>query len=77
MKKKRLSLLLCQFLLFGFLLGVRNGRIALWKYDNPTPIKVFPYSVSALPKQARQELEKGIPIDSMEDLERLLEKYLP
>ncbi len=77
MKKKTVSVLLCQVLLFGFLLGIRNGHIALWKYDDPTPIRVFPYAASALPQGIRRDLERGIPIESLEDVEELLEKYLP
>ncbi len=77
MQKKNLSCLFSCVLMFGFLLGIRNGKVALWKADDPTPIKVFPYYASALPRDAREALEKGIPIESLEDLETLLEKYLP
>ncbi len=77
MKKINPSCILCCILLLGFLLGIRNGKIALWKYDDPTPIRVFPYPVSALPRDVQQALEKGIRIESEEDLPSLLEKYLP
>lgn len=76
MKKKELSQLLCCALLSLYLLGIHDGKIALWSGDDPEPTKVFPYSASLLPKDARERLEDGIPIDSMEDLNRLVEAYL-
>lgn len=72
-RKQMLANLLC----LGFLLGVHNGQIALWKDQDPIPAKVFPYSVSELPVPVQLALRSGIPINGMEDVERLLEKYLP
>ncbi len=73
MKRK----ILTQFMVFGFLLGIYRGRIALWKDQDPKPIKVLPYSSELVQGPLRDALEKGIPISSMEDIELLLEKYLP
>ena len=73
MKKKTI---LSQLLLLGFLLGIHNGKIALWKDQDPEPYRVFPYSAMALPPQVRQALESGIYIDSEADLEKLLENFL-
>lgn len=63
-------------LLLGFILGTHQGYIALWKDGNAKPIRVFPYSASSLPTADRQALEQGIPIESRDDLLRLLEDYL-
>lgn len=60
-------------LLFGFLLGIHEGKIALWKDGQSTPSHILPYSARMLPKEFRQQLENGIHIESEEDLERLLE----
>lgn len=76
MKKKQLLHLLCTALLSVYLLGIHDGKIALWSGDDPEPVRVFPYSVSLLPEDARKQLEIGIPIESMEDLDRLIEAYL-
>lgn len=76
MKRTQLCRQLCLFLLLGFLLGIYDGRIALWKDGDSHPWKVFPYPVSALPMQTQQELLKGMRVDSMEDLDRLLENLL-
>ena len=63
-------------LLAGLLLGTYKGRIALWKDTEKEPWKVFPYPVSALPAQEQAALKKGIHVDTIEDLNRLLENFL-
>ena len=77
MKLKNLSHLLTCALLAVYLLGVHEGKIALWKNEDPEPVKVFPYSVSMLPEEAQKRLEAGIPIESIEQLRKLAEAYLP
>ncbi|MBQ8236944.1 MAG: BofC C-terminal domain-containing protein [Oscillospiraceae bacterium] len=59
-----------------FLLGVHGGSIALWKDGSPEPVRVFPYPVSCLPQEAREALEQGIRVESIEQLEELAENYL-
>lgn len=76
MKRTHLCRHLCLFLLLGFLLGIYDGRIALWKDGDAHPWKVFPYPVSVLPTQTQQELRSGMRVDSMEDLDQLLENLL-
>lgn len=76
MKRTQICRHLCLFLLLGFLLGIHDGRIALWKDGQAEPWKIFPYPASALPAQTQQELSRGIRVDSMEDLDRLLENFL-
>ena len=63
-------------LLFGFLLGVQNGYVALWKDGNPEPVRVFPYLAENLPDPDRQALEQGIHLDNKLQLIRLIEDYL-
>ena len=75
MKKKQTSLF-AAVLLAGILLGIHNGQIALWEGDDPQPYKTFPYSVDQLPFYARKALERGIRVESEEELNRLLEAYL-
>ena len=76
MKKKYFSHIFSMLLVFTFLLGIHEGKIALWQEDDPKPVKVFPYRASMLPEEAREQLKKGIRIESMEDLDRLIEIYL-
>ena len=72
---KRIFSLWC-IIMLGFLLGIHQGRIALWKDEDPNPIKVFPYSAKLLPVADRRALEEGIRFESAEDLNRLLADYL-
>lgn len=68
--------ILYSIILFGFLIGIHNGQIALWRDNDPTPIKVFPYRAEILPETDQYALRKGIRINSMTDLQRLLQDYL-
>lgn len=64
-------------LIFAFLIGNYQGYIALWT-DNCTqePTRIFPYSVSSLPKTDQLALNQGIRIESEAELMKLLEDYL-
>ena len=63
-------------LILTFILGLREGNIALWKNGDTEPLRVFPYRVETLPPQARAALERGISFDSLDELEALAENYL-
>jgi hypothetical protein len=76
LKKKTITRLLASLWIATFLLGIHEGRIALWRGDDPEPVRVFPYSVATLPKEEQQRLQDGIRIESMAELQRLLEAYL-
>lgn len=72
---KKLSILY-SILCFGFLLGIHEGKIALWKDNDPEPYKVFPYYASLLPKADRNALKKGIYLENEDQLRKLVEDYL-
>ena len=76
MKKKTVTRLLSALWIATFLLGIHEGRIALWKDDDPEPVKIFPYSIATLPQEEQQRLRDGIRIESVSELQRLLEAYL-
>ncbi len=76
MKQKRLARIFTAAVLTSILIGVHNGRIALWRDDDPEPFKVFPYRAFMLPDEQEEMLRKGIRVESMEELQRLLEAYL-
>ena len=63
-------------LLFGFLLGVSDGYITLWRNTDPNPLQVFPYRAEMLPEADYLALERGIEISTEEELRQLLEDYL-
>lgn len=68
--------ILANILLFGFILGIHEGRIALWKDNQKNPMKVFPYQASMLPEEDQKRLEQGIHVDSLNELYKLVEDYL-
>ena len=63
-------------LVFGFILGISDGYVALWKDGESKPAEVFPYQARFLPAADQQALEKGIHLDSALELNQLLEDYL-
>ena len=63
-------------LIFGLILGIRGGSIALWREGDPDPIRVFPYRAEMLPWEAQDALANGIPIEDLSQLEELAENYL-
>ena len=67
---------LCLPIILGFLLGTYNGRLAVWKGDDPEPYRVYPCPVYLLPQAEREMLQKGIRIDSMDDVSYFLENFL-
>ena len=77
MKFRKFSTFLCAAFMAVYLLGIHEGKIALWSGDDPEPIQVFPYRAALLPKKERQMLKEGIRVESMEELYRLAEEYLP
>ena len=76
MKRKLLSQLCCSFLMLSFLLGAYRGRLALWKDGESHPCKVFPCPVAVLPRAVQEQLKAGIRLETMEDVNRLLENFL-
>lgn len=76
MRNKKWARLLPGLLMAFYILGVHEGKIALWSGDDPEPVQVFPYRATLLPKADRQRLEEGIRVESMEELHQLVEAYL-
>lgn len=72
----KLHRILYSILLVGFLLGIHEGRIALWKGEDPEPAKVFPFQASMLPEADQRRLEAGIRVENFGDLAKLMEDYL-
>lgn len=73
MGKKRL---LALFLLASMTLGCFRGYLALFDKGASEPRQIYPCPVASLPDTDRAALEKGIPVRTEEELNRLLEDYL-
>ena len=72
-KSKRL---LTMLLACGFLLGVRNGKLALWRDGEPHPEQIYDIRADTLPPADRLRLRRGIHLESREEVWLLLENYL-
>ena len=59
----------------AFLVGIHRGYIAIWNGEDPEPEYTLPYSVALLPEADQKELEKGIFIQSSQELSRFLEDF--
>ena len=76
MKQRIFAQICCGALMLSFFLGIHEGRLAMWKDEDPTPCRVFPCPVAFLPKPVQQILKTGIRLDTMDDVNRLLESFL-
>ena len=76
MKNQFLKNLLPVALMLTFFVGVHNGRLALWKNEDPTPCKVFPCPIILLPTKVQEQLKHGVRLETIEDVNRLLENFL-
>lgn len=76
MKLQKQLHLLSAVLILGFLVGTYNGRLAVWKGNDPEPYRVYPCPVYLLPQKEQEALRKGIRINSMDDVDSFLENFL-
>ena len=67
---------LAAVLLAGYLLGIRGGHVALWKRDDPKPLRIFPWSATMMPQKIRSALEQGIYVDEDSDIGRLIQDMI-
>ena len=68
--------ILSGILAFGFLLGIYEGKIALWSDFKKEPIQVFPYSASLLPQKDQKRLKSGIHFSNLDELKKFVADYL-
>jgi len=73
MKKRRYPYLA---LILTIILGTHKGFLALWRTGEEAPLRVFPLAAASLPPADQQMLARGIPIESQDQLNHLLEDYL-
>lgn len=66
----------CFLLLAGLTLGCCRGYVALWRDGSAQPEAVYPYPAALLPPGDQAALAAGIPVESREELARLLEDFL-
>ena len=74
--KRKTSNLAALVVLGGFLLGIHEGKVTLWRDGNKHPEQVFDIRADSLPPADRLQLRRGIRVESRESLWLLLENYL-
>ena len=62
--------------LAGFLLGLRNGRLTLWREGVEHPEQIYDIREDSLPPADRLQLRRGIRVETRQELWELLENYL-
>ena len=63
-------------LLTGFLLGLRDGRLTLWREGEHHPEQIYDIREDSLPPADRVALRRGIRVENREALWEILENYL-
>ena len=66
-----LPLLLC----FGFLLGIRGEKVALWREGVSHPEQVYDIRADSLPPADQLQLRRGIRLENREQVWAVLENY--
>ena len=69
--------MLASLLLVGFLIGVHNGQIGVWRIPDPEPMRTIPCPIWVLSQKQQQLLQQGIRIESMTDLEKMMTDFFP
>ena len=63
-------------LLAGFLLGLHDGRLTLWREGTAHPEQVYDIRADSLPPADQIKLRRGIRVESRQELWEILENYL-
>lgn len=63
-------------LLLGFLLGIHEGKLALWRDGTEKPEQVYDIRADSLPPADRLVLDRGMQLESREEVWQVLENYL-
>ena len=58
------------------LLGIFEGKLALFVGESPYPNKIYDFLTRTLPEKDRKSLSEGIEINSEEELKALLEDFM-
>lgn len=65
---------LTALLLLGFYLGLHNNQLTI--FEDSRPVVILPYSADLYPAADREQLRRGIPFETNEELSSLLEDFI-
>ena len=74
--KRKTANLTAMLLLSGFLLGIHEGKVTLWRDGSTRPEQIYDIRADTLPPADRLELRRGIRVEDTEELWMILENYL-
>ena len=74
--KRKTANLTAMLLIPGFLLGIHEGKVTLWRDGSPRPEQIYDIRADSLPPADRLELGRGIRVEDTEELWMILENYL-
>jgi hypothetical protein len=74
--KRKLKHLAAMLALTGFVLGLHDGRLTLWREGSSHPEQIYDIREDSLPPADRLMLQRGIRIESRQELWEILENYL-
>lgn len=63
-------------LAMGFLLGIRDGRLALWQEGSGHPLQIYDIRADTLPPADQLQLRRGIRLQTRQELWQVLENYM-
>ena len=59
----------------SFIIGIENGRVAVFREGEEKPFMVTDTYANTLPKIDRDELEKGVNVSGEKELQKAIEDY--
>ena len=59
----------------AYTLGVWEGRLAVFEGEAAFPMKLYEVAVASLPTAEQDRLREGVGVNSLEELQQLLEDY--
>ena len=72
-RKRNLAALV---LIMGFLLGIQDGKLTLWREGESHPVQIYDIRADTLPPADQVLLRKGIHVEDRQALWQILENYL-
>lgn len=73
--KTALRKYLPMMLAFGFLLGIRGEKVALWREGESHPEQIYDIRADTLPPADQLQLRRGIHLENREQVWAVLENY--
>jgi len=59
----------------AYLIGEYQGNVAVFRFGETKPVQILETPLSVLPEEDRRLLQKGIPVETEEELISILEDY--